>query len=599
MSRLTRGSARDRSRPVEASGTRGYRSGRRRAVLVLMLLAMAAALGVRTFELQFRDDERILAWARDHRLQESSVMGVRGDILDRSGEPLATSVEWSAVYADPSVVGDPLAAASALVPLLGGEAAPLAQKMSVPGRFVYLQRQVPPEQAAAVRELELAGVATAPELHRTYPLGDFAVEIVGSVSTDHRGISGIELLYDEVLAARNGSELREMYPGGRSVPGGVSESVRAIDGADLRLTIDGVLQFEAARILTEQVSETDAAGGVIIVARPATGEILAMSTATRDGSGEVITGVENKAITWAFEPGSAIKGLTFSAVLDAGLATPATTSAVPDRLVLYDSEFTDYTPHPVLDYSVRDIVVESSNIGTILWGERLGAAELENYLRRFGLGARSGLGLYGESAGLLPALANWSGTSLATISIGQGVSLTPLQLLQAFNTIANDGVYVPARIVADFTAADGAVTSPPPAIEPRRVISSAAATHMQRILSEAVAGGTGQRAAVEGYAVAGKTGTARKPHPDGGYEDSDGNYRYVATFVGFLPASAPELSLIVVIDEPTATIFGGSAAGPAFAELAEIALRRLKVPPPTPGAPQPLQVATGGSEPSG
>ena len=577
-------SHRDRLRVPGQAGVAGpprYRSGGRRAVLVLAMLAMAAGLVSRTYDLQFGENGHILAWAREHRLQESAVMGVRGDILDRSGEPLATSVEWSAVYADPSRIGDPLTVARTLAPTLGADVEPLAQKMSVPGQFVYLQRQVPPEQAAAVRELALDGVGTVPELRRTYPLGDFATEIVGSVSTDHAGISGIELLHDELLAASDGSELREMYPGGRSVPGGVSESVLAVDGSDLRLTIDGLLQFEAARILAERVRETDAAGGVIILGRPATGEILAMSTATRDDSGEVVTGAENRAITWAFEPGSAIKGLTFSAVLDAGLATPATTRAVPDRLFVHDSEFSDYSPHPVLDYSVRDIVVESSNIGTILWGERLGAAGLDNYLRRFGLGARSGLGLYGESAGLLPSVSDWSGTSLATIAIGQGVSLTPLQLLQAFNTIANDGVYVPARIVADVTAPGGEPVSPQPVLESRRVVSSTAAIHMRRILGEVVESGTGRQAAVEGYEVAGKTGTARKPHPDGGYEDAAGNYRYVATFVGFLPASDPELSLIVVIDEPTTTIYGGSAAAPAFAELAQIALHRLKVPPPS------------------
>ena len=252
-----------------------------------------------------------------------------------------------------------------------------------------------------------------------------------------------------------------------------------------------------------------------------------------------MTGAENKAVTWAFEPGSAIKGLTFSAVLDAGLASPATTRAVPDRLIVHDSEFSDYSPHPTLDYSVRDIVVESSNIGTILWGERLGAAGLDNYLRRFGLGARSGLGLYGESAGLLPSVSDWSGTSLATIAIGQGVSLTPLQLLQAFNTIANDGVYVPARIVADVTPPGGEPMSPQPVLEPRRVVSATAAVHMRRILGEVVASGTGRQAAVEGYEVAGKTGTARKPHPDGGYEDAAGNYPLCRHVRGFPPGVGP------------------------------------------------------------
>ena len=383
------------------------------------------------------------------------------------------------------------------------------------------------------------------------------------------------------------------------MPGGHSEAVPATDGSDLRLTIDRLLQFEAARILSDQVRETDARGGVIVVGRPATGEILAMSTATRNEDGEVVTGAENKALTWAFEPGSVIKGLTFSAVLDAGLATPATTRPVPDRLMVHDSEFTDYSPHPTLDYSVRDIVVQSSNIGTILWAQRLGRAGLSDYLRGFGLGRTSGLGLYGESPGLLLPPADWSGTSLATIAIGQGVSLTPLQLLLAFNTIANDGIYVPARLVAEVIAPDGTSTVPQPAASTRRVMSVAAATHMRRILRDVVAHGTGKRADVENYEVAGKTGTARKPHPDGGYEDAAGNYRYVAAFAGFAPASDPQLSLVVLIDEPTTTIYGGSAAAPAFAELAQIALRRLKVPPPAGNDPGAILAATPGGGPRG
>ncbi len=559
---------------------------------MLALMAMAAGLVWRTFDLQFRQAERIVAWGEDHRIRTTHTMGLRGDILDRSGEPLATSLEWATVFADPSRIDDPLGRAQALAPVLGTEVTPLAQKMSVPGQFVYIERQVPPERAEEVDALDLRGIGTRPEAHRVYPLGGIAAEIVGSVSLDHNGTSGIELLYDDVLVGTPGSVIREEYPGGRSVPGGRSEAVPAVDGSDLRLTIDRLLQFEAARILSDQVRKTDAKGGVIIVGRPATGEILAMSTATRNEDGEVITGAENRALTWSFEPGSVIKGLTFSAVLDAGLATPATTRPVPDRLTVHDSEFTDYSPHPTLDYSVRDIVVKSSNIGTILWGDRLGATGLYDYLRRFGLGQTSGLGLFGESPGLLLPVADWSGTSLATIAIGQGISLTPLQLLLAFNTIANDGVYVPARIVVEVIAPDGTRMTPQATTSARRVMSTTAAIHMRRILRDVVANGTGKRAEVENYEVAGKTGTARKPHPDGGYEDEAGNYRYVAAFAGFAPASDPQLSLVVLIDEPTTTIYGGSAAAPAFAELAQIALRRLMVPPPTVGEPDVILAAT-------
>ncbi len=547
---------------------------------MLALMGMATGLVWRTFDLQFRQGERIVAWGEDHRLRTTETIGLRGDILDRSGEPLATSAEWATVFADPSKIEDPLDRATVLAPVLGTEITPLAQKMSVPGQFVYIQRQVPPEQAAAVEALDLPGIGTRPEPLRVYPLGGSAAEIVGSVSLDHNGTSGIELLYNDLLVGAPGSVVREQYPGGRSVPGGHSELVPAVDGSDLRLTVDRLLQFEAARILSDQVRETHAKGGVIVVGRPATGEILAMSTATRDEDGRVVTGAENKALTWAFEPGSVIKGLTFSAVLDAGLATPATTRPVPDRVTIHDSEFTDYSPHPTLDYSVRDIVVQSSNIGTILWGNRLGASGLYDYLRRFGLGRTSGLGLFGESPGLLQPVSGWSGTSLATIAIGQGVSLTPIQLLMAFNTIANDGVYVPARIVAEVIGPDGTSTTPQPTTAARRVMSTTAAAHMRLILRDVVADGTGRMAAIENYEVAGKTGTARKPHPDGGYEDAAGNYRYVAAFAGFAPASDPQISVVVLIDEPTTTIYGGSAAAPAFAEIAQIALRRMMVPPP-------------------
>jgi cell division protein FtsI (penicillin-binding protein 3) len=576
-----------------------YRSRGRRTVLVLALIAMATGLVWRTFDLQFRQADRIVAWGEDHRIQTSHTMGLRGDILDRSGEPLATSLQWATVFADPSLVVDPLAEAQVLAPVLGTEAFPLAQKMAVPGQFVYLDRQVHPEKASEVENLGLPGIATRPEARRVYPLGDVATEIIGSVSDDHTGTSGIELLYNEVLAGAPGSRVREEYPGGRSVPGGINDHTPAVDGSDLRLTIDRLVQFEAGRILADRVRDTDAAGGVIVVGRPATGEILAMTTATRDPDGEVVIGAENRALTWAFEPGSVIKGLTFSAVLDSGLATPETIRPVPDRLIVHDSEFTDYSPHPTRGYSVRDIVVESSNIGTILWAQHLGETGLDDYLRRFGIGGGTGLGLFGESAGLMPSVSDWSGTSLATIAIGQGVSLTPLQLLLAFNTIANDGVYVPARIVAEVIAPDGESMVPPPTSDPHRVVSVAAATHMRRILREVVAGGTGKRAEVENYEVAGKTGTARKPLPEGGYKDAAGNYRYVAAFAGFAPAGSPEISIVVVIDEPTSTIYGGSAAAPAFAELARITLRRLKVPPPGQRTDDLILASSGGGDGDG
>jgi len=467
-------------------------------VLVLAMLAMAAGLVARTFELQFGENDRILAWARDHRLQESAVIGVRGDILDRSGEPLATSVEWSAVYADPSRIGDPLTVARALAPTLGAEVEPLAQKMSVPGRFVYLQRQVPPEQAAAVDDLALDGVGTVPELHRTYPLGDFAVEIVGSVSTDHAGISGIELLHDDLLAASDGSELREMYPGGRSVPGGVSESVLAVDGADLRLTIDGMLQFEAARILAAQVSETDAAGGVIILARPATGEILAMASVGRDDEGAPVLLSENRAVTWAYEPGSVLKSVVFSGVLEEGLGAPHHLREVNHWLQLYDQEFADHVEYGTVVYTLEEILARSSNTGTIEWALVLGSSRLAAYLSRFGLGTATGLGFKGESSGLIPELRAWNGTDVASFALGQGILATPLQVLLVYNTLANGGVLAPPTLLRSAVGADGREIALKRG-EPVRVVSSATSSKMTDMLVTAVREGTGRNARVAGY----------------------------------------------------------------------------------------------------
>ena len=311
------GHRRDRSDRVAAVPASRRATGRvgGAAVLVLALMAMAAGLVWRTYDLQFLQAEGLVAWGEDHRIRTTYSMGLRGDVLDRTGEPLATSLEWATVYADPSLVDDPLAHARKLAPELGIEVMPLAQQLSVPGEFVYLERQVPPEKAERIKALGLEGIATLPEARRVYPLGDLATEILGTVSLDHNGMGGIEYLYNDLLTGTPGSLVREEYPGGRSVPGGQNDFTPAVKGSDLRLTIDRLLQFETARVLSEQVRKTDAQSGVIILSRPATGEILAMSTAVRSADGEILVGQENRALTWTFEPGSVLKGLSFSAIL--------------------------------------------------------------------------------------------------------------------------------------------------------------------------------------------------------------------------------------------------------------------------------------------
>ncbi len=549
---------------------------------------MAGLLIWKTYDLQFNQAERITSWGEQHRLRTIYTMGMRGNILDRTGEVLATSFSGANIFADPSLVTDPLREAEILAPILNMEAEAIAAKLSSPGQFVYLQRTVNQDLAELVEELDLDGIATQQASRRHYSLQESASEVVGRVGDYEQGISGIEAKFNDDLLGSPGEIVQEQYPGGRSIPGGISKIKPAVNGADIRLTIDRLMQFEAARILAEQVDEVDALGGALMVSRPRTGEILAMVSADRNEEGNVVVGQQNRSLTWVFEPGSVMKGLTFSAVLDSGLGTPSSVTSVPDRLVIYESEFSDYNPHPVLDYSLAEILVKSSNIGTIQWAQRLGSEALESYLRNFGLGRLSGLDLPGESAGLLEQARNWSGTSLPTIAIGQGVSVTPIQLLFAFNVIANDGLYVPARLVSEVVEPDGDRWVPPSTVNARRVFDEEVGVLMRGILRDAVRIGTGKRAEVPNYEPAGKTGTARKPLPWIGYGEEESQYKYVAAFVGFLPASNPEVSILVVIDEPSATIYGGTAAAPAFKEMGEIAMRRLRIPPPA-NDPEPLE----------
>jgi cell division protein FtsI (penicillin-binding protein 3) len=252
---------------------------------------------------------------------------------------------------------------------------------------------------------------------------------------------------------------------------------------------------------------------------------------------------------------------------------------VPDHLQVADGMFTDHDPHPTEQMSLTDILANSSNIGTIMLGQKVGKDRIDSYLRKFGFGSKTSLDFPNESAGIMLPLPNWSGTSIATIPIGQGVAVTALQMLQAYNVIANGGVYVDPKLVLGTVGKDGVRHDAPPSAS-HRVISTQTAAEVRDMMEQVVATGTGTEAAIDGYTVAGKTGTARKPQPNGGYTDAAGNYHYEATFAGFVPAEDPELSTIVVLDEPTATIFASGASAPTFSRIASYGLRRFEIPPP-------------------
>ncbi len=559
----------------------------------VVITLLFAALAVRLAALQVGSPDRYVSAGEQQRVRSELLPADRGSIVDRNGDDLALSISRPTLWADPSQVRDPVATAAALGSILGVDPLELEGRLTVDGQFSYLARQVSDEVADQVADLELAGVRTIEEPARFTPSGESAGSLLGRVGVDHVGISGIEMQYDEVMAGEPGELIFERDPGGNTIAPGHQSLQPAAQGEDLELTIDRALQWETERVLAAQVDSTGANGGIAVISDPRTGEVLAMANVAASEDGPPAPTSNNLALTTVFEPGSINKVITLAAALEEGVVNRDTVLEVPDSLQVSDHEFTDHDPHATAAWSVRDIMVNSSNIGTIKIAQMLGAERLDEYLRRFGFGTPTEFAFLNEVAGLMTDLENWSGTSIGTIPIGQGLSVSAMQMLAAYNVIAAAGMYVPPRMVAATVDSSGE-RHPEPTSSPIRVVSEATAAEVSSMLVGVVASGTGTRAAIGGYTVAGKTGTARKPLPTGGYGEDESEYRYVATFAGFVPAEAPELSLIVVLDEPTSSIYGGSVSAPVFADLARFALRLFRIPPfATTTATPPASMAAG------
>jgi len=551
------------------------------AAVVLFL-----ALLVRVAVLQVADHDDLSAYGEHQRVDVLPVPAARGALLDRNGAELALSMAQQTVWADPELVSDPAAAAAVLAPLLWTTPAELEARLSQPGRFVYLARQLSDERAdvvsAALEDSGVDGVFFQSEQARFTPDAELARGVLGRVGVDSVGLSGIESQYDEVLSGVAGEVRLERGADGETIPGGEHSVTEADQGDDLVLTLDRGLQHTAERALATQVETTGAQGGTAIVSDPRTGEILAMANIVRategPDAGRAVPSSNNSALTAVYEPGSVNKVVTMAAALEEGLVEPGTMLTVPDSIQVSDHLFTDHDPHETASWSVTDVLAQSSNVGTIMLAQELGADRLDQYLRDFGFGESTGMGFPNEVPGLMLDVDDWSGTSIGSIPLGQGISVTAMQMLTAYNAIANDGVLVEPQLVSATVESDGTEHAAP-APEERRVVSEQTATQVQSMLARAVSSGTGAEAAIPSYDVAGKTGTARKPQPEGGYEDAAGNYRYVSSFAGFVPAQDPSLSVIVVIDEPTSSIFGGDVAAPVFSQIAQESLRRLHIPP--------------------
>ena len=599
----TRRPAYERPRPSRPGRHGLGKPGRPRLRLfgaLLVLLIGFGAISVRLVQVQALNGEEYAAFGVSQRFQDITLPADRGSIFDRNGFDLAVSLPQQTIWANPQLITHPLEVATALAgPLMldAARTAQLAKRLTGDAEFAYVARRVGDDVAAAVADLKLPGIAFLEEPKRFAPAGDLARSVLGQVGVDNDGLFGLEKQYDDALTGEPGELIIEKDPDGRTIPGGEHERVPAQRGDDLVLTIDRSMQYETERALAAQILAKGAKGGTAIVSQPGTGEILALANFTTEPeTGEIIATGNNMGATAVYEPGSVNKVITVSAALEEGLVRPETELTVPDTLQVSDHLYSDHDPHPTESYSVTRILTESSNIGTIKLAQMLGKDRLDSYLRRFGFGVKTTLDFPNEAAGQLLRPEDYSGTSIGSIPIGQGISVTALQMMQAYNVLANGGVYVPPRLVLETVDADGR-RHPVLAHEGRRVVSAATAEQMREMLVNVVAEGTGTRGGITGYTVAGKTGTARKPLPEGGYQDAAGNYHYVANFVGFVPAEEPELSIIVVIDEPAGDIFGGTVAAPVFADLAQYGLRLFKIAPPlVEEAPEPDTAAAEAAE---
>ena len=544
-----------------------------RLLLLAFVLLFALALG-RAAWLQVvkgADYEKLAL--RQHR-ETIPIPAGRGTIFDRTGEPLAIGEQTTTVFADPKAVTDPRRAALAIGKTFGLEPNFVYRDLTDHKHgFVYIARKADPIAAAKLERQNIAGLGFYAEEKRVYPQASVAAQVVGYAGTDNRGLEGLERSLDGTLAGTAGSRTIVKDPFGRVVD--IVKTRPESRGQNVTLTIDHQIQANAESVLDATVRKWHARGGSAIVLDPRTGQILAMADAPGFDSnrfGSVNPELRrNRAVTDVYEPGSTFKLVTISGALEDGVVTPLTSFTLPPTIRVADRTIHDAESRSTERMTVQQILAHSSNVGTVTIAERLGPGELSRWVRRWGFGASTGVNFPGESPGMVLPLDQWSGSTIGTVPIGLGIAVTPMQMAAAYATIANKGVRVTPHLVLEVGG--HRVKAP----RGHRVVSRATARKVMAMLRDVVIQGTGTEAAIPGYTVAGKTGTANKPSTHG-YSTT----KYVASFVGVVPARHPRLVVMVMIDEPKGTIWGGVVAAPAFAQIAQFDLQYLEVPPDAP-----------------
>ena len=539
------------------------------AFLVLLVLAGARALwlgGVRSGSLANA--------ATSQQVSSSKLPAERGSIVDRKGNPLAVSEPASDVSATPYLVKDPVKAAERLAPVLGQTPEALVQKLARKDTgFVFLARNLPAAQAARVQKLNLTGIDLEPGHLRFYPREFLAAQLLGSVGTDGRGLSGIEYERNRILTGTDGERRLVKDALGQSI--NVRDTKPAHPGNRIELTIDAAIQDEVERVLSKVGQAYRPKGATAIVMDPRDSEVLAMANWPRidanDPGAAPAYAAQNRAVGATYEPGSTFKAVTVAGALEENVVKPDSKFVLPPQIQVADRTIGESHPRGTEQLSTAQILAQSSNVGAITIGLKEGKERFDKWVRRFGFGQPTGVDLPGEERGIVLPVDKYSGSSMGNLPIGQGIAVTPMQMAQAYAAIANGGILRKPQVVRRI--AGERVPTP----KGRRIVSTKTALQLRTMLEGAFApGGTASEVSIPGYKLAGKTGTANKIDPKTGeYSQS----AYVASFIGFAPALHPRLLIAVMVDEPHGAIYGGTVAAPAFGQIASFALPYLRIPP--------------------
>jgi cell division protein FtsI (penicillin-binding protein 3) len=544
---------------------------RRIGLLFAGFLLCFALVAGRAFWLQGVQGSSLASQAASQQSESVLVPGMRGSVLDRRGNELAASEDAATIYATPYQVKNPPRTAKKLGEILELDPDEVLADLTVEGGFSYIAKKVPLERAARIERLELEGIGALPDSRRTYPQGEMAGQVIGSIGSENEGLTGLELGEEDVLAGSDGE--RRVVTDALGDPIRLETVQETDDGEDIQLTLDPLIQEQTEAALDEVGESFTPKGATAIVVDPRSSKILAMANWPPVNPGDLSEvsndDLINRATGFTYEPGSTFKAFTVAAALEDKLVTPHSGFTLAPTIEVADRTIEESHPRGTESLSVGQILAHSSNVGAVTIGLQIGSERFSKWIDRFGFGSPTGVQFPAEEQGLVPELSEYSGSSMGNLPLGQGLSVTPMQMIAAYSALANGGILRRPQLIERI----GEEHVPEP--RGKRIVSTRVASEVREMLEGVLsAGGTASEVSVPGYTLAGKTGTAEVAE-DGTYSET----KYVASFVGFAPAENPQLLAAIIVDQPQGEIYGGTVAAPAFGEIASFALPYLGVPP--------------------